>query len=237
MRFNCEICDRSFNSNEALQQHLRDSPAHATSFDCKACNRSFNSDEALLQHLRDSPAHAPSFDCEVCSRSFNSDEALQQHLRDSPAHAPSFDCEACDRSFNSDEALQQHLRDSPVHQQALEAPLDAFFYSFPIFDYIPSLPPATSYRLLQKHKGWQRGEAASDDAWRKYQDALESELHMWYGAEDDLTAWHALCRAIGIGPLPQTCEQCEKVRHRKSKLSVVMLTENIDCTKHARQYC
>ena len=37
------------------------------------------------------------------------------------------------------------------------------------------------------------------------------ELHMWYGAEDDLTAWHALCRAIGINPVPESCKQCEVV--------------------------
>jgi hypothetical protein len=34
---------------------------------------------------------------------------------------------------------------------------------------------------------------------------------MWYGAENDLTAWHALCRAIGIELLPLTYEQCEEV--------------------------
>jgi hypothetical protein len=39
-----------------------------------------------------------------------------------------------------------------------------------------------------------------------------------YGAEDDLTAWHALCRAISVEPLPQTCEQCEEVRARYTRL-------------------
>lgn len=48
-------------------------------------------------------------------------------------------------------------------------------------------------------------------AWNGYQDALQSELHIWYGAEDNLTAWHALCRAIGVERLPKTCDQCEEV--------------------------
>jgi hypothetical protein len=162
--------------------------------------------------LRDSPAHTRSFDCEDCDRSFDSEEALQQHLRDSPAHAPSFDCETCNRSFGNDEALEQHLRDSRIHQQDTETPLDVFFRSFPTFNYDPSLPPATSYANLQRQEGWRRDNAASNDAWNRYQDALQSELHMWYGAENDLTAWHALCRAIGVEPLPKTCEQCEEVR-------------------------
>ncbi|OCK94216.1 uncharacterized protein K441DRAFT_562665, partial [Cenococcum geophilum 1.58] len=137
---------------------------------------------------------------------------------DSPIHAPSFDCETCDRSFGSDEALQQHLRDSRAHRQVLQTPLDVFFRSFPTFDYSvtdydPSLPPATSYAYLREHEGWQRGEAASNDAWDRYQDALEGELRMWYGAENDLTAWHALCRAISIEPLPRSCEKAVRNTH------------------------
>ena len=234
--FDCDDCDRSFDSEEALQQHLRDSPARAPSFDCDDCDRSFDSEEALQQHLRDSPAHAPSFDCDDCDRSFDSEEALQQHLRDSPAHAPSFDCETCDRTFGNEEALEQHLRDSRIHQQDTETPLDVFFYSFPMFDYDPSLPPATSYANLRRHEGWRRGSAVSDNAWNRYQDALQSELHMWYGAENDLTAWHALCRAIGVEPLPKTCEQCEEVGDRATKFGRFMLTRIIGCTKDTRQY-
>jgi hypothetical protein len=36
-------------------------------------------------------------------------------------------------------------------------------------------------------------------------------IKMWYGAENDLTAWHVLCCAIGVEPLPKSCEQCEEV--------------------------
>lgn len=183
---------------------------------CVLCDRTFDSDEALQQHKRDAPAHA--FDCTTCDRRFGSDTALQQHLRDSPAHAPSFDCETCDRSFGSDEALEQHLRNSRRHQRDPDTPLDIFFRSFPTFNYDHSLSPATSYANLREHQGWRRSDAASGDAWNRYQDALESELRIWYGAENDLAAWHALCRALGVEPLPQTCEQCEEVWARYIKL-------------------
>jgi hypothetical protein len=209
MSSRCVPCNRSFKSNKSLQQHLRDSPIHAPSFDCGDCDQSFSNEEALRQHLRNSPAHA--CDCDDCDLAFDSEEALQQHLQDSPAHAPSFKCETCNRSFGNQDALEQHLRYSRIHQQNTETPLDVFFRSFPAFDYDPSLPPATSYASLQRQEGWRRGSAASNDAWNRYQDALQNELHLWYGAENDLTAWHALCRAIGIEPLPQTCEQCEEV--------------------------
>jgi len=59
-------------------QHKRDSPAHE--YSCTTCDRFFGSEEALEQHLRDSPAHPASFNCEECDRSFGSEEALEQHL-------------------------------------------------------------------------------------------------------------------------------------------------------------
>ncbi|TLS21752.1 uncharacterized protein PpBr36_09443 [Pyricularia pennisetigena] len=219
MAATCVSCDRVFVSEESLQQHLRDSPVHASMYKCQKCDRSFSSDEALQQHLRDSPVHASMYECKKCDRYFSSDEALQQHVRDSPAHAPSFDCETCDRAFKTDEALQQHLKYADAHQQQsqpqLTTPLDEFFLSFEGFEYIPSQPPAKSFARLEKHQGWQRGAAAAKKAWNKYQDALDSELQMWYGPSDDLTAWHALCRAVGINPLPQSCGQCKKAVHKK----------------------
>jgi uncharacterized protein YlaI len=84
MRSRCIPCDRSFDSDESLQQHKRESPTHT--FDCRTCDRHYGNEQALQQHLRDSPVHAPSFDCEDCDRSFDSEEALQQHLRDSRIH-------------------------------------------------------------------------------------------------------------------------------------------------------
>lgn len=84
---------------------------------CGSCDRSFTSMRALQQHLRDSPAH-PLHDCTVCNREFKNEDALQQHLRDSPAHTVLYNCDDCNRQFNSEHALQQHMRDSPVHRHS-----------------------------------------------------------------------------------------------------------------------
>src|SRR4051794_9039566 len=53
----CQNCDRTFGSQQALQQH-RNSPAHVPVYGCDDCKRSFGSQHALQHHL-DSPAHAP----------------------------------------------------------------------------------------------------------------------------------------------------------------------------------
>ncbi|KAM0715727.1 hypothetical protein Q7P37_009227 [Cladosporium fusiforme] len=107
MSTNCSSCSRTFGSFEALQQHLRDSPAH--DWICEYCDRSFDTDDALQQHLDNSTAHMPS--CEDCNRRFSDDSAFQQHFRDSPAHY--FECEDCGRCFDYESALQQHLRHCP----------------------------------------------------------------------------------------------------------------------------
>ncbi|KAF1846454.1 uncharacterized protein K460DRAFT_406657 [Cucurbitaria berberidis CBS 394.84] len=242
---NCKTCNRSFGSKSALEQHMRDSLVHeqapetplqesphslkqclqkstspAQPYNCKTCNRIFGSKSALKQHTRDSLDHkqAPKPPLEVRS------QPLQQQSKNSAAHAPSFDCKNCSRTFRSEAALEHHIRDSPTHQQAPETPLDKFFRSFHGFEYDPSLPPSTSFSYLRNHEGWRRGQAASEDAWNRYQEALEGELRMWYGEESDLTSWHALCRAIGIEPLPQTCEQCEKAV-RSTHVNIIDLIE------------
>jgi hypothetical protein len=53
-----------------MNQHKRTSLAHA--FNCMSCNRRFDSEEALQQHLRDSPIHQHDTETplDVFSRSF-----------------------------------------------------------------------------------------------------------------------------------------------------------------------
>jgi hypothetical protein len=50
-----------------------------------------------------------------------------------------------------------------------------------------------------------------------------------------LTACHALCRAIGVEPLPKTCEQCE-VGELATKFGRFMLKRIIGCTNDTGQY-
>lgn len=152
--------------------------------------------------------------CEHCDRTFSSDDGLQQHVRDSRAHDPSLNCQTCKRTFSSNGAVEQHLKTSRAHQLQSQTPLDIFFSAFHGFEYNPFESPAKSYARLQKHQGWNRNDAASKGAWNQYQNALKDELQMWYGSTKSLTAWHALCRAIGINPLPPTRTQCKKVSAR-----------------------
>jgi hypothetical protein len=112
-----------------------------------------------------------------------------------------------------------------------ESPIDQFFESFPSFKYSSSLLPSTSYKHLQKHQKWLPGSPESKENWERYQSSLRHELDLRYSAEDDLNAWHPLCRAIGINPLPATCVECEKVCAylRTPGANLQMLIQVIGC--------
>ena len=73
-------CDRSFKTKKALQQHLRDSPAHAVTFDCDECDRAFDTEQALQQHLRDSPAHSTSSCSVTIINSFDMRPSLHEDV-------------------------------------------------------------------------------------------------------------------------------------------------------------
>ncbi|KAL3460881.1 hypothetical protein BJX64DRAFT_261998 [Aspergillus heterothallicus] len=219
----CELCSRSFGSQDALDQHVRDAPAHVVSHKCNICDRSFRSPEALEQHVRNAPAHVLSHRCTVCERSFRSPEALDQHTQNSPRHAPSYSCGQCDRSFRSQDALDQHCRDSATHQLPT-TPLNSFFQSFAGFRYDPRLPPNDSFSSLQRRYGWHRGDEREARAWKQFQQALTEEFDLWFGAEDDIATWHALCYALRITPPPPTCRDCKKVV-RKVYVNIIDLIE------------
>lgn len=209
--YDCEPCGRTFSSQSALDQHAQSSPAHAVSFNCEPCNIPFVNQSALDQHLRDSPAHTIAYYCEPCGRSFGSQSALNEHVQNSLAHVVSFHCELCNRRFGSKDALDQHIQYSKAHIAPPSTPLDKFFQSFPGFSYNPKLPPSESYAQLKRFCRWGEYDPEDKEAWEQYQSALEAEVKMWFGAEDDLGAWHSLCRAIGIKPLPATCKQAVNV--------------------------
>ncbi|KAJ5131384.1 uncharacterized protein N7515_007423 [Penicillium bovifimosum] len=210
--FRCVPCNRSYKSQADLEKHIRASPAHAKSFRCELCNRSYKSQADLEKHIRDSPAHAKSFRCELCNRSYKSQADLESHIRDSPAHAESFYCTLCRRTFKNKDGLDQHIKFSTIHNAPPPVtPLDRFFQSFRGFEYNTKSSPSKIFAQLSKRNGWKRDDENHKSAWKRYQSALQEEVAVWFGSENDLSSWHSLCRAIEIEPLPTTCAQGVKV--------------------------
>ena len=64
---------------------------------------------------------------------------------------------------------------------------------------------------LQQRHGWAYRGPEAKVLWHRYQAVLTQEFNLRFGAEDNLDAWHSLCRALRITPLPTTCGLCRLV--------------------------
>lgn len=115
---------------------------------------------------------------------------------------------------------QSSMKSKPAPHIPSTGPLDAFFLSFRGYRYDPSVPPAESFRSFRGGlRRWNDWDGTSPETWKKYeedvyaryQSALTKEFNLWFGTEDSIDCWHALCRAIGIRPLPTTCDECRAV--------------------------
>ncbi|VUC33504.1 unnamed protein product [Clonostachys rosea] len=91
----CQRCDRQFNSESALDQHIRDSPRHNI---CRACDDDFEDRDDLEQHCEDYHDY-----CVNCRRFFDDDEDLQEH--EISQHNM---CVTCGKYFSSESNLRNH---------------------------------------------------------------------------------------------------------------------------------
>ncbi|CAG7941449.1 unnamed protein product [Penicillium salamii] len=215
-KFKCDICSTTFVSQNFLNDHLQYSPLNATSFAHKLYSLVYLTRKELEENLQNLQAHTPNFQCKSCTRLFNDQSALDRHLQSSSAHTPTFECDPCDRSFVSQDALDAHIQSSKAHAgerhgvplqgyRSNPTPLDIFFAYYTSFKYDPTLPPSVSYAKLVDFYDWDRNDPEARTARREYQNSLEDEVRLWFGSESDLASWHSLCRAVGIEPLPRTC--------------------------------
>ncbi|KAK4867258.1 hypothetical protein LT330_000768 [Penicillium expansum] len=142
------------------------------------------------------------FTCTPCNCNFKDQAGLDHHLQLSLAHA--FDCKPCGQASNSWELLGIHC-ESTLHQRMMNSPLNAFFRSWSGFLFHAQLPPHRNWDELRKFCCWDDQSPQYRAAWIQYQDALASEVTIWFGDVLELESWHKLCGAVGISPLPSTC--------------------------------
>jgi len=133
----------------------------------------------------------------------------------------SWTCPQCKTVLAIHQKATHHcVRLRPSTKAPTIGPLDRFFCSFPSFCYDAHEPPAVSFRkllrgLIRWHD-WDGSDPATWEDYRKevskrYQAALTSEFNLWFGTEDKIECWHALCRALRIQLLPLTCKACRLV--------------------------
>lgn len=128
---------------------------------------------------------------------------------------PSWTCMACNVIVTIQQKASHSCFSSDSKPLISDGSLDEFFNFYHSFRYDASTSPAISFASLQDHlrkrHKWPRDNRECKELWHRYQVALTQEFNLWFGVEDDLDAWHSLCRAVRITPLPTTCELCRSV--------------------------
>jgi len=91
-------------------------------------------------------------------------------------------------------------------------PLEAFFRQYAWFKYKRNESAEEQFNRLRKGAGWKKGSSESDKAWEDYRTALVRQFNTSFSSDDnDLDAWHALLRHIGITKLPGTAKGCKEL--------------------------
>lgn len=122
----CSSCNRSFRSETSLDQHIKDSPAHAIKFYCGLCSIWLLDIDALEEHIRTSPPHsAPTrntskFKCDICSTTFVSQNFLNDHLQYSPLNATSFAHKLYSLVYLTRKELEENLQNLQAHTPNFE---------------------------------------------------------------------------------------------------------------------
>jgi hypothetical protein len=104
--FPCTKCTRTFNTQDAANQHMRD--AGHENILCETCARTFNTQSAANQHMRD--AGHKNISCKTCAKKFRTQSAADQHITDTKHGSPSISCKTCTRIFNTQGAANDHMR-------------------------------------------------------------------------------------------------------------------------------
>ncbi|KAI4151903.1 MAG: hypothetical protein LQ341_000817 [Variospora aurantia] len=140
----------------------------------------------------------------------------------------SWTCPSCSVVVTSRQRVSHSCSRSDPKPSTNDGPLDNFFHTYHSFHYDACIPPAISFESLQTHlqkrHKWSRKGPECKELWHRYQAALTQEFNLWFGVEDDLDAWHSLCRAVRITPLPTTNELC-RLSVRGRHVNIIDLIE------------
>jgi hypothetical protein len=90
----------------------------------------------------------------------------------------------------------------------ITTPIDAFFATFPSFDYDPHRSAAAEFQRLRRHQQW-REPSEYEDARRRFHTAFEAEFNSTFGGS--IADWRRLCDVVGITPVPESLTKAKKV--------------------------
>lgn len=124
-KYKCQHCDKGFNSNPRLRDHVNNTHGEVSSsliirlfsrqhftgtkqeIPCDKCGKIFNSLRNLHTHMV--YHQSPTLKCNYCEKSFYIKKNLREH-QESVHLGITYSCELCNRSFQSTSGLRRHAK-------------------------------------------------------------------------------------------------------------------------------
>lgn len=106
-KYDCEICNRKFNSQSSLDMHMR-VHINGKKFSCSYCKKNFISFDSLEEHVKKHCNCRP-YECQYCGRRFIRPHEKVKHERIHTGEKPHV-CQICGKSFRVSYCLTLHMR-------------------------------------------------------------------------------------------------------------------------------
>ena len=125
IRIKCNMCAKTFGSNEALRHHTNVSHEEKLPDMCLICNASFTSKSSLKNHQNYAHSTEKNIECEFCEKQFKQKRDLNVHLKmthdinindhylndwNNDDEKERFQCEQCSSNYKYKKDLYKHLR-------------------------------------------------------------------------------------------------------------------------------
>ena len=110
MTYDCDQCDKEFNTTENLQRHKKSAHLGLT-YECEECGVTLNSKQSLAMHIKGVHRKIKDKKCDMCDKSFSLHATLIQHkanVHTKDEDREVFECDKCDKTFYHVGHLKRH---------------------------------------------------------------------------------------------------------------------------------
>jgi KRAB domain-containing zinc finger protein len=104
----CDICTKQISNQKLLEKHKK-LVHRAALIDCEICQRTFETDFELALHLANFEHMSQNYNCKFCSEKFNTDSKLDAHKKSFHKNELKFECSRCEERFETKKSITSHM--------------------------------------------------------------------------------------------------------------------------------